>query len=215
MLLVLLLTTSSGCSLLRSRYAMDDSVYAAKYAVGASKRNLAGKIKQALDARHTEHLDGWLVSGGAQVQPRSGETFGSFEVGRELYDSNYFTTRLALSGFAGGGAGSLGLDAGARLQTPTRLAPFVGVGGSAGLLLQDAVPLLVEAAFESDNQIESFTQSESDSVGGIAAVYPEVGMHFWLDGRIRLTAFGRYLVTSEGREFDDWMVGGQIAIFSR
>ncbi len=42
---------------------MDDPIYADKYAEGASKRDLPGKIKQALDARHTKYLEGWLISG--------------------------------------------------------------------------------------------------------------------------------------------------------
>jgi hypothetical protein len=31
----------------------------------------------------------------------------------------------------------------------------------------------------------------------------ELGVHFWLDGQSRITGFGRYILTSEGRDFDD------------
>lgn len=82
-------------------------------------------------------------------------------------------------------------------------------------MLQDAVPLIIDASFESDNLSSPPIDDPSHEIGGLAAIYPEVGVHLWLDGRFRLTTFGRYLVTSEGREFDDWLVGGQIAIFSR
>ena len=96
------------------------------------------------------------------------------------------------------------------------MAPFVGVGGSAGILLQDAVPLIIDTALDdTDDQYDSSHDNSSDTVDGLAAIYPEVGAHFWINGQIRLTAFGRYWVTSEGRDFDDWLVGGQIAIFSR
>ena len=108
---------------------------------------------------------------------------------------------------------SVGLDLGARLQSPTRLAPFVGVGGSAGILLQDAVPLLLDLGDDSPPSL--LDEEEAETTGGLATFYPEVGAHFWLDGRIRLTAFGRYLITTEGRDFDDWLVGGQISIFAR
>ena len=159
---------------------MNDEVYASKYAVGASKSNIAGKIKQALDARHTQYLEGWLVGGGVQVRPASGETFGSFEIGREIYDQSYFTHRVSLSGIAGNDIGTLGLDVGARLQAPSRLAPFVGVGASAGLLFQDAFALALDVA--GDDPIggsESFPEDSSDDVDGLAAFYPEVGTHFW------------------------------------
>ena len=211
LLLSFLLFTTCGCSMLRSRYAMEDPVYAQKYAEGANKRNVVGKLKQAIDARHTKYLQGWLISGGAQVRPRSGKTFGTVEVGRELYQTNYFTTRIALNGFAGQDVGSVGVDVGARAQTPTRLAPFVGVGASAGVLIQD----VVGAVLDDNDIITSPPLQEERSVDGLATLYPEVGAHFWMDGRIRLTAFGRYLITTQGRDFDDWLVGGQIAIFSR
>ena len=91
----------------------------------------------------------------------------------------------------------------------------VGVGGSAGILLQDAVPLIIDVATDSEDRANSLTNDESETIGGLAALYPEVGVHFWLNGQIRFTTFGRYLVTTEGREFDDWLIGGQIAIFGR
>jgi hypothetical protein len=30
-----------------------------------------------------------------------------------------------------------------------------------------------------------------------------------------LTGFGRYMVTTEGRDDDDWLVGGGIAFFAK
>lgn len=211
LLLALLFFCCGGCSSLRSRYAMNDPIYASKYADGASKSNIAGKIKQALDARHTKYLEGWLVSGGAQVRPRSGQAFGTFEIGREVYDESYFSHRLSLSGFVGEGIGTVGVDIGARLQAPTRLAPFVGAGASAGVLFQDALSLALDSVDDSD----LFQEDSSTDVDGLVVIYPEVGTHFWIDGQIRLTMYGRYLVTTEGRDFDDWLVGGQITLFSR
>lgn len=210
LLAILVIATSSGCSLLRSRYAMDDPIYAEKYADGASKRDVLGKIKQAVDARHTEYLQGWHASGGVRVRPDSGTTFGSIDIGHELYQKNYFTTRISLAGLAGDGGGSLGVDVGARWQTPTRLAPFVGVGGSVGVLLQDAVPLLIDTATD----VDLFNDEESE-IDGFAAVYPEAGVHFWFNGHTRLTAFGRYAISTDGRESDNWLVGGQVALFTR
>jgi len=36
----------------------------------------------------------------------------------------------------------------------------------------------------------------------LLACEPEAGIHFWLNERFRLSAFARYTVTSEGRDFD-------------
>ena len=49
---------------LKSRYAMDDKVYAKKYRKGVSKVDLLGKLKQASDARHTQYLTGYTLGGG-------------------------------------------------------------------------------------------------------------------------------------------------------
>jgi hypothetical protein len=45
---------SVGCNALKSRYAMSDPVYAEKYAEGAKRDDVLGKLKQAIDARHVE-----------------------------------------------------------------------------------------------------------------------------------------------------------------
>jgi hypothetical protein len=42
-----------------------------------------------------------------------------------------------------------------------------------------------------------------------------VGAHFWIDGNWRVTTFGRYLVTSFGRDSDDWLLGLQVTRFGR
>ena len=220
-LLVILMFVCTGCSL-RSRYALNDTEYAAKYFDGAEKGDIGGKLKQAFDARHTKYLQGWLLSGGAQVQPGSGETFASVDFGRELYRENFLTSRLGVSSLLGNDLYTIGVDGGFRLQSPTRIAPFVGVGASAGLQVEDAAVALAGAALtlaDIDNDgIGSALRDLNDDdreVAGLATFYPEVGVHFWLDGRIRVSTFGRYLITSEGGSLDDWLIGCQIALFSR
>ena len=199
--LIILLIFSTGCSL-RSRYALEDPVYREKYAEGASKDDILGKLKQASDARHTKFIDGWVGGGGG------GSSFGNLEFGHELYVENYSSTRLSLTGLVGEEASAVGVDVGARLQTPTRVAPFVGIGAQAGILTIDAAQIVAEIALDTD-------VDDRSSIRGLAAVYPEFGVHFWPNGHLRLTLFSRYLVTTEGRDFDDWLFGGQIGLFSR
>ncbi len=46
----------------------------------------------------------------------------------------------------------------------------------------------------------------------LAAVYSETGVHYWLNGSTRLTASGRYMVTTAGRDSDFWYYGLTLAI---
>ena len=53
---------------------------------------------------------------------------------------------------------------------------------------------------------------ETDTEHGcLAAIYPELGVHFWLNGRTRLTASGAYYGTTEGRDADVWVFGLGVA----
>ena len=202
-------------SMLKSRYAMDDPVYAEKYADGAEKGDLVGKTKQALDARHTEGLGGLYAGGGAQIRPSSGTPMGGAELGAETYTTNWSTARAALSLFMGEDEGYGGLDLGLRLQTPTRIAPFVGVGtfqgGSRGVRIADHDG----QDNDDDGWIDEYGEKESRIDSWLASVYPELGTHFWINGSWRLTGYGRYLITSEGRRHDDWLIGLQLSCFGR
>ncbi len=214
-LLIVVFVASSGCSLLKSRYAMDDEVYAAKYGEGAERFDFLGKAKQMLDARHVDGLGGKYVSGGGQYQSEADRAFVGAELGVEGYPDNWISGRYSLAGYIGDNEGYAGLDAGVRIQTPTRVAPFVGIGIFNGYSRGRE---LADNDFR-DNDDDGFIDEPGEEKTGIddwlSAVYPEVGMHAWLNGSMRLTAFGRYFVTTEGRARDDWLIGGQVAIFSR
>ncbi len=215
-LLVLVLATTTGCgSLLRSRYALDDPVYAAKYEDGAERWDLLGKTKQALDARHTAGLGGWYASGGAQVNPDGGQPLFGAELGGESYVASWLTARGALAGYYGDSQGYAGVDVGGRLQAPSRIAPFVGIGSFQGF--SRGVRLADEDGLDNDDdeRIDEKGEKEGYIDGFLSAVYPEVGVHTWLNGNWRVTAYGRYLVTSRGRNYDDWLLGLQVTGFSR
>ena len=211
----LIMVASSGCSLLKSRYAMDDPVYAEKYADGANKLDVLGKAKQALDARHAEGLGGLYLSGGAQYQADADEPFYGAEFGTEGYATSWLTGRGSLAAYGGDGEGRLGLDVGTRLQTPTRIAPFAGVGMFLGARPHKDLADMDGLDNDDDGWIDELGEDEWDIDNWLVAVYPEIGVHVWLNGRWRLTAYGRYLVTTEGRVHDDWLIGGQLTVFRR
>jgi hypothetical protein len=194
---------------------MDDEVYAAKYAAGAERFDLLGKTKQALDARHADGLGGVYLGGGVQYQADADKPFVGGELGIEGYSTSWLSGRASLATYIGDDEGYLGLDSGLRLQTPTRVAPFLGVGmfhgGSRGVELAD----WDGRDNDDDGLIDERGEEESDVDDWLSAVYPEVGAHVWLNGSWRLTAYGRYFVTTEGRDHDDWLIGGQLTVFGR
>lgn len=214
-ILLLSVALTSGCTSLRSRYAMDDPVYAAKYADGAERWDLAGKLKQALDARHTAGLAGVYVDGGAQVFPASGSAIGGGDLGFERYETSWLTSRAAFSGYGGGSGVFLGADLGLRVQTPTRIAPFAGVGTFHGFSSR-TVKAEHDHIDNNDNGfIDERGEKRTEYDGWLSMIYPEVGAHYWINGSWRVTGYGRYLVTTEGRRQDDWLLGIQFAGFAR
>lgn len=203
-----------GCANLgKSRYAMDDPVYAAKYEDGAARGELIGKLKQALDARHVEGLSGGYYSGGAQW--RNETTLGGAEIGGEAYPDSWISYRAGLAGFIGHGDWYAGLDSGIRTQLPTRLTPFVGAGMFHGLSTTREDATRDGEDNDDDGFADEYGEKATVFDGWLSTVYPEVGIHFWPTGQSRFSVFGRYLVTTQGRDHDDWLVGMQFTAFNR
>ena len=179
LMMAILLSSIAGCSLINPRYAMEDPVYAKKYAKRANPSDFFGKLKQATDARHNDKQIGWLVGGGTQVNSNSFDIPGTLELGREVYDTSYLSHRISLSGLVGDNNSAFGAKAGIRLQTPTRLASFVGVGGFGGIRTIDAVTLGLDAWNDSNNPLDLLDDEPiTESVIGLATFYPEAGAHF-------------------------------------
>ncbi len=206
----------SGCAgLLRSRYAMDDPVYAEKYQEGAEKSDVVGKVKQAVDARHVAGLGGFYASGGTQWRDDAQSALVGAELGTEYYPSSWFSTRAALAGFVGHDDWYAGLDSGLRLQLPTRVTPFVGAGTFHGFSTTRIDATRDGRDNDDDGFADEFGETKTVADGWLSSVYPELGVHFWPTGQARLSAFTRYLITTEGREADDWLAGVQFTAFNR
>lgn len=209
----------SGCALpsglTRSRWAMDDPEYAEKYAIGAEKTDIPGKLKQAFDARFQSGASGWFVSGGAYTRPDAEKALGGVDVGLESYLASFLTARGSLLLMANEDDHFTGLDVGMRLQSPSRLAGFVG----AGAFVSHAKEVVPADDDWIDNDDDGFIDEHGEDKerfsGMLAGIYPELGSHFWWTPSIRLTGFGRYMVTTEGRSDDDWLIGGGIAFFAK
>lgn len=212
------LIVSSGCvaptGILRSRWAMDDPKYAEKYADGAPKSDVLGKLKQAADARFVEGASGLYGSAGVSARPIGNGTWGTVEVGTESYLASFLTMRGSLMGATDGDDYFTGADAGLRVQLPTRLAPFAGVGVFLGAAEEEVLADNDWIDNDDDGRIDEPGEERERFSGALAAFYPELGTHFWWNPNVRLTGFGRYFVTTHGRRNDDWVVGIGLALFS-
>lgn len=201
-ILPILILLLSGCA--GSRWAKDDPDYAAKYPHHTD--DVGRTIKQAVDARHLTQKGGAYGGLSARDEPTAtGAEFGLFR-----YPNPYLEGRVGVAGLfyesdnipmSGGGL------AAARLQTPTRLAPFVGIGGYAGM-----TPEMGANHDNIDNDgdfyIDEGDETEQDFV---FAMIPETGCHFWLTPGWRLTGSASYYMPSSGREDDFWMFGISVA----
>jgi len=190
---------AAGCG--TSRWAMDDPDYKAKYSEPYGDDKIPRMAKQAIDARHVGGKGGIYVQASGQTAPFNlGGEIGGFK-----YTTPCTTFRGGLMGLLSTNANGMfgALDLGARVQTPTRLAPFAGVGTFVGLS---------DIWDEHDDSYHLPHHHHDDSaVRGIAGVYPELGLHYWLSGRSRLSLSGSYLVTTEGRGDDFWYCGVTMA----
>ncbi len=194
--ILILLLLAAGCG--TSRWAMDDPDYAAKYSKPYGKDKIPRMAKQAVDARHVGGKSGGYVQASGQTAPFN---LGG-EVGGFVYTTPCTSLRFGLMGLLSTNAnGAFGaIDIGARAQTPTRLAPFAGVGTFVGV-----------SGLWDDHEDPHYHYHNDTQVRGIAGVYPELGLHYWLNGSVRLSGSGSYLVTTEGRGDDFWYYGVTLA----
>lgn len=194
---------------------MDDPVYAEKYEEGAEKSDVVGKVKQAIDARHVKGLGGLYLSGGSQWRDDYQSAFGGAELGYEYYPSSWMSSRMSLAGYVGHGDWYAGMDYGARVQLPSRLTPFAGVGMFHGLSTQRVDATMDGEDNDDDGFADEWGEKKTEFDGWLSSVYPEVGVHFWPTGQARITGYARYWLSSEGRDADDWLAGIQLTAFER
>ena len=196
-LIVLAALLSTGCQL-TSKYALDDADYAEKYDVPYDDGKILRMGKQMVDARHVKGKSGFSAGiGGANTG--GGALAGDLTLFG--YPESWIEVRAGLQGVVSGDANDTfgGGHLGWRFQTPSRLAPFAGFGGFVG------------AADEERDEICGCVREKG---GAFASIYPEVGAHFWLTGRSRLSFSSQYWFNTQGRAADFWLHTISFAILS-
>jgi len=197
-ILVIACFLAAGCN--GSRWASRDADYRQKYPKHTS--SVPKTIKQAVDARHVRGKSGGYIAASGRGKPIA----AGLEIGGFGYSTPCHETRLGLAGLLhDGGEAQLtgGLSGSTRLQTPTRVSPFVGVGAYTGILYMEG------------DEATLFTPAEDDYFDFEAAVFPELGLHYWLTHRTRLTTSLSYYVTTQGRDDDFLFYSVGMSIFPR
>ena len=214
-MMLTMLVAMTGCSGFgTSRWAMDDPVYAEKYDEPYPSNDLDKAerlMKQSVDARYVEGRSGFYAGAAASDDPVT----GGVEVGGFHYLNHSIEGRVGLKGLLGTGASDYfgGVDTGLRIQSPSRLAPFAGVGGYVGGNGRSEPAEDDLRDNDDDGSIDEL--GEEKNVGKFfASVYPEVGAHFWLNGQTRLTASAQYHLTTAGRDDDFLFIGLSIGFLS-
>ncbi|MCA9246407.1 MAG: hypothetical protein KDA42_04805 [Planctomycetales bacterium] len=195
---------------------MKDPDYAAKYTRPYRHGERYPRMaKQMIDARHVAGKRGGYLNAVGQGSPFTvGGEIGGFD-----YPTSYIEHRVGLMGLLGtatardepAAAAIGGLNFGVRVQSPSRIAPFAGVGVFGGYGAFD-VPADDDGIDNDDDFFIDERNEIKESTDFYAAVYPELGVHAWLNSRVRLTGSAGYQVSTEGRDHDGWMVGLSIAL---
>jgi|GEM_PF-589226 len=203
-LIAWILVLLSGCS---SKWAMPDQDYQKKYSKPYPEDKTDKWLrmgKQMSDARHLRDKDGWYAKGGWSENPDA----GLIELGVYQYHDPWQSTHFGISGLIGEDKiyGLPGLELGTRLQTPTRLAPFVGVGTYVNVL-DVGINLLISEMQNDDDDCGCHDDDDIKWKSVFATAYPEVGLHYWVTPSLRLTGSAAYHFSTQGRDNDFLMLG--------
>ena len=179
---------------------MDDPAYAKKYSGPYSSNDfekISRMAKQSVDARFTAGRSGGYVGLGL---------FGA-EIGALTIPTENTEAHLGLRGLLGPDAVTGGLDTGFRVHIPSRMTPFVGagayIGGGERNTDDDGI----------DNDNDGFTDESGEHEDEfLMSFYPEVGVHFWNNGRSRLSLVGQYHWTPDGGVDDFAYLGLQFTL---
>lgn len=208
LLFLFALVCNTGCS---SKWALADRDYREKYSKPypeARSEKWTRMTKQMVDARHIHDQGGLYVKGGWSENPDA----GLVEMGAYGYSTPWMSSHIGLSGLIGEEDiyGLPGLELGTRFQSPSRVAPFVGVGTYVNLL-DVGINALLDSLDDDDCGCPEDDYKWSSV---FATIYPEVGVHYWATPGLRVTGSAAYHFSSEGRDSDFLLLGVSFAHMS-
>ena len=140
---------------------------------------------------------------GGQTDPAAiGVGLGAFN-----YNYRYLTTRMAVYVLGSESVDDvfLGADAGFRMEPGTPVSPFIGLGGYYGYHTEQVSADDDGLDNDGDGQVDEGSEKDARIDRSVATIYPEAGLHIWIDKTNRLTLSGKYHITTEGRDTDFWL----------
>jgi hypothetical protein len=155
-----------------------------------------------LHAEETGPKGSYIEIGGQTDPAAIGIGLGGFN-----YNYRYLSTRMALYVLGSESVDDVffGADAGVRMELGTRVSPFVGLGGYYGYH-SDQIPAENDKLDnDGDGQVDEDGEKDVNIDRSMATIYPEAGLHIWIDNVNRLTLSGKYHITTEGRDSDFWL----------
>ena len=211
-LLVVTELASAEEPIFSSKWAMDVAEYAEKYGVPYSNdpRIRRTQIRREMfDASFQEDASG-VYGGGAGALTNG--SVGDLAAGIFKMPTSWSTVRLGALGMVANGQPMGGGEVGVRLHLPTRLAPYVGLGGV--LELSGVRRQITRHRYYYDNGNRLDNPRWGYFPVGMAAVVPEAGISYWLTSDARLNLGAGYYITS-GRQPDFLMVNMSLGIALR
>jgi hypothetical protein len=160
-------------------------------------------LPASLYAEETGFTGSYLEIGGQTDPTAIGIGFGGFK-----YNYRYLTTRMAIYVLGSESVDDVffGADAGVRMELGTWVSPFVGLGAYYGYA-SDQIPAENDKLDnDGDGLVDESGEKDHQSDRSMATVYPEAGLHIWIDKTNRLTLSGKYHITTEGRDSDFWLL---------
>ncbi|MFH1062749.1 MAG: hypothetical protein V1747_07705 [Candidatus Omnitrophota bacterium] len=135
------------------------------------------------------------------------------EISAEKKLHKYLWLRCGLAGIFDSNKPDLfgGITLGVRLHGKAFFAPFVGIGSFLGesAHYKDAD----HDGINNDGDAWTDEPGEKKRVNNfISAIYPEIGMQINIAKEKSISAFGRYYVSTEGRDDDSWMWGFSFSV---
>lgn len=165
---------------------------------------------QIVNADTIEGIAGFYAGGGARLDPLA----GTGALGLFHYPTSWLSWRAGLAGATFSNSDERliagGAELGLRVQTPTQLAPFVGVGTFLGWQEQKTTTTTVsEESFWGFHSTQTTTKTKTK---GLATVYPEVGVIFWVSPHVYLATRAAYNFTSLRHDKESWMLGLELGL---
>lgn len=165
---------------------------------------------QVVNADTIEGIAGIYAGGGARLDPLA----GTGALGLFHYPTSWLSWRAGLAGATFSNSDERliagGAELGLRVQTPTQLAPFVGVGTFLGWQEQKTTTTTVSK--ESFWGLHSTSTTTETKTKGLATVYPEVGVIFWVSPHVYLATRAAYNFTSLRHDKESWMLGLELGL---